>query len=324
MAKFLCICLSSTIQRSINFENLALTKVNRSKKYRIDASGKAVNSARVLSMMEKNCAKVLCPLGKENSALFVDLLKKDNVELSYIEIPGFTRECWTLLDTAAGTTTELVVSEPAENLCDGIALSAQEAAALEEIFLNNLKKLMSDCDAVLLAGSKPAVWSKNLYPKIAEIVNAAGKTFLADYWAEDLLNTISVAVPSIIKINDEEFCKTFGLEFSENAEEGGVYEKSLQEAICKKSAELNNIIIVTRGTKSTFAAKNGEFYSCPCQKVKAINTTACGDSFNSGFFWEYMNSGDFAKALEKGTWAAAQNAQCECPGALVTAVVTEQ
>ena len=53
MAKILCICLSSTIQRTINFNNIRLEKVNRSTSYRMDASGKALNSARVLSQLEK-------------------------------------------------------------------------------------------------------------------------------------------------------------------------------------------------------------------------------------------------------------------------------
>ena len=52
MARFLAICLSSTIQRTVVFENLALENVNRSKKYRMDASGQAVNSARILNELE--------------------------------------------------------------------------------------------------------------------------------------------------------------------------------------------------------------------------------------------------------------------------------
>ncbi len=308
MAKFLCICLSSTIQRSISFENLSLEKVNRSKKYRVDASGKAVNSARVLSQMQKGCAKLICPLGKENAQFFINLLKNDFVDLSYIEIPGFTRECWTLMDSLAGTTTELVVSEPASNL-NSQQITAQQAEILEKNLLDLIKSGVSDADAVLLAGSRPSFWSKNLYSEISKIVMSAGKVFLCDFWAEDLLSVIKTAIPTIIKINDEEFCKTF-LENSEQTED------SLKTAICQKSAELNNIIVVTRGTKDTFAANKGKFYSCPCQKVKAVNTTACGDSFNSGFLWEFMNSGDFEAALKKGTWAAACNAQNECPGAI--------
>ena len=107
----------------------------------------------------------------------------------------------------------------------------------------------------------------------------------------------------MIKINEEEFCKTFD-----------VCEDDLKTEITKKSAELQNMVVVTRGTDDTFAAKNGEFYSVPIEKVVPVNTTACGDSFNAGFLYEYANSGDFVAALEKGTWCAARNAERECPG----------
>ena len=52
MKKILCICMSSTIQRTVSFDAITLEKVNRSKHYRQDASGKAVNSARVLEQLE--------------------------------------------------------------------------------------------------------------------------------------------------------------------------------------------------------------------------------------------------------------------------------
>ena len=114
--KILCICLSSTIQRTIHFENLMISKVNRSKNYRQDASGKAVNSARVLNQLEQNCTTTLCPLGEKNLELFTTLAQKDGLSLKTLSIPGFTRECWTLLDDSANTTTELVVSEPVLSL----------------------------------------------------------------------------------------------------------------------------------------------------------------------------------------------------------------
>ena len=111
MKKILCICLSSTIQRTISFDSLALTKVNRSKHYRQDASGKAVNSARVLEQLQAGCSTVVCPLGEKNLTTFTDAAARDNLNLLYTTIPGLTRECWTLLDRTAGTTTELVVGE---------------------------------------------------------------------------------------------------------------------------------------------------------------------------------------------------------------------
>lgn len=300
MAKILCICLSSTIQRTINFKNIKLEHVNRSTNYRMDASGKALNSARVLSQLEKDCVQVVCPLGEKNSSLFLELAKKDELNLEYVTVPGFTRECWTLLDNSVGTTTEVVVGEPEIDF---------DVEFLEAELKNLISKKLDFCDAVLFAGSRPRCYSKNLVAQIAGLAVSKNKVFLADYHGDDLLQTLKVCVPHIIKINEEEFSQTFGLKEDFTSED-------LKDAIIKKSRELNNIIVVTRGSKNTYACDKGVFAECPIEKVKAVNTTACGDSFSAGFIYEYMSSCDFEKALKKGTWCASRNAELETPGAI--------
>ena len=239
MSKTVCICLSATIQKTIQFENLQLENVNRSKSYIKDASGKAINSARVLNQLEPQTATVVCPLGKQNANEFIELAEKDGINLAAVKIPGFTRECLTLLDTNKHTTTELVVSEPK---------SQEDYSTAEEELLFLARKEIEQADAVILAGSRPEIWSNELYPLIAKITKTAGKIFLADYCGKDLTETIAICTPDIIKINEEEFSKAFNLPpfFQEN---------DLKEFISLKSKELNNIIIVTRGTKPTFAAK---------------------------------------------------------------------
>ena len=302
MKKILCICLSSTIQRTISFDSLTLTKVNRSKKYRQDASGKAVNSARVLTQLEEGCATVVCPLGEKNLKTFTDDAARDNLNLLYTTIPGATRECWTLLDRTAGTTTELVVGEPVL-----VSDEDKKAVAAAEIkMLKVINDILPEVDAVLLAGSRPAIWSSDLYATISGMTQDAGKTFLADYIGQDLVKTLTTAVPQIIKINEEEFRATFP----------ELAALPLKDAILKKSEELQNIVVVTRGTEPTLAAVRSKYYECPTEKVAALNTTACGDSFNAGFLYEYVRSGDIEAALKKGTWCAARNAELEAPGAI--------
>ncbi len=295
MKKILCICLSSTIQRSVTFETVQLEHVNRSEHYVEHASGKAVNSARVLNQLEKGCVKIICPLGENNAQHFLNLAQKDGLDISYVTIPGSTRICWTLLDRTAGTTTEIVVGEPIEDI------SQQPEVKLLKLLVDFLPEI----DAVLLAGSRPNIWSKDLYAAIAGMTKDAGKIFLADFIGDDLQLTLKSVTPDIIKINDEEFEKTFGVESG-----------NLKTAITEKSRELQNMIVVTRGCDSTYAAKNGEFFECPAEVVKPVNTTACGDSFNAGFLHEYLNNGDFMKALQKGTWAASRNAESEIPGSI--------
>lgn len=301
--KILCICLSSTLQRTISFKELNLTQVNRSQHYRLDASGKAVNSARVLTQLEKGSATVVCPLGEKNLTAFTDAAARDELELCYVTIPGNTRECWTLLDRTAGTTTELVVGEPLlESDEDKKAVNAAEIKMLK--FINDA---LTQVDAVLLAGSRPKIWSDDLYATIAGMTKDAGKLFLADYTGEDMTKTLAASVPDIIKINEEEFRATFP----------EMESKPLDQAVTEKSRALNNIIVITRGTDSTFAADRGQFVECTTEKVSALNTTACGDSFNAGLLYEYLRTKDLATSLKKGTWCAARNAENEAPGSIV-------
>jgi 1-phosphofructokinase len=298
MPKILAVCLSATIQRTITFCNIALERVNRSEKYRIDASGKAVNAARVLNQLEDGCVVTVCSLGEKNADVFLDLAKCDNLKIVAIRIPGFTRECWTLLDRMRGTTTELVVSEPAA----GGEYSLQEQQLLSVIG-NHLEHI----DAVLFAGSRPVIWPGRLVVSIAQMAMKAGKLLLADYHGNDLVHTLEICTPQIIKINNEEFCSTFGLP-------PVITDDVLTEAISTQSRKLGNCIVVTRGTQATIAAEKGKVVIFPTEKVKAVNTTACGDSFSAGFLYEYLLSHNFETALAKGTWCAARNAERECPG----------
>ena len=300
MPKIVCICLSATIQKTVQFENLKLENVNRSKNYIKDASGKAVNSARVLNQLEPETASVVCPLGKQNADEFIALAEKDSINLAAVKISGFTRECLTLLDETKHSTTEIVVSEPKLQ---------EDYSAQEEELLFLARKEIEKAEAVILAGSRPDFWSEEICALIAKIAKNAGKIFLADYCGKDLNDTLEICVPDIIKINEQEFSRTFG--FSESAPE-----ETLKESISLKSMELRNIIIVTRGKKSTFAANNGIFAEFPAEKINPLNTTACGDSFNAGFLYEYLKTKDFQSALAKGTWCAARNAENLRPGSI--------
>ena len=294
MKKILCVCMSATYQRTVVFEKLALEKINRSHHYGLYASGKAVNTARVLAQLEKGSAVTVCPLGVQNSAEFIELAERDGLDLWYVDTPGKIRECWTLLDTSAGTTTELIAGEP---------VPQDDFSNAEIKLLKLITEKLDECDAMLVAGSRQGKWSNDIYAVLCGIALDKGKTVLADFIGDELKCALKTAVPSIVKINSDEFEATFGL-------------PATPENICAKSREYNNIFVITRGTDSTLAAARGDFFECPTLKVKAVNTIACGDSFNAGFLHEYLNTGDMQKALEKGTWCAAQNAMSEVPGSI--------
>lgn len=301
MSKFLCVGLSPSIQRTVSFDSVVKNSVNRSSEYRFDASGKAANSARVLNQLEKKSARLVCPLGLENISFFKKLAERDGLAVNPVEIPGRTRECWTLLDASDGGTTELVAEEPCVSSVFGEA---------EEKLFEIVRFEVKNADAVLVAGSSPASWKKETVPYIAKIVSQNKKVFLADYWGKTLLDTIEFCVPNIIKINEDEFLNTFGTKTSRS-------DGDFRHLVSDKSIELGCILVVTRGEKSTFAADKGNFVEFPVEKIKTVNTTASGDAFSAGFLYEYLKSKDFLKSLEKGTWCAARNAESKIPGSIL-------
>ena len=390
----LTVCLSSTLQKTVTFNKVSLTHVNRSTSYRLDASGKAVNTARVLDMLEPGVSLSLCPLGKENADLFLKLAEQDKLAVKTVMVPGFTRECLTLLDSSNHETTEIVVGEPAldfdrekaeqefmeilqkalsegtdpqveqegtgpygkkgTDLYDTDPQSKQEGTdpygkegtdpygkkgtkqkgtdpqlkqegtdpqSKQEGTDPQLKQEGTDpqddkaVQAVVLAGSRPAMWSEDFQARISKVVVDAGVILLADFCGKDLLRALELCTPQIIKINEEELCSTFGYEFP-------LPEDKLRLLISEKSKELKNVIVITRGTEETYAARNGVFYSHPVEKVVPVNTTACGDTFNAGFIYEYLKTldetgkADVQSALSKGTWCAARNAESEVPGTI--------
>lgn len=301
MPKFLCVGLSPSIQRTVSFDSVVKNSVNRSSEYRFDASGKAANSARVLNQLEKKSARLVCPLGAENISFFKKLAERDGLAVNPVEIPGRTRECWTLLDERDGGTTELVAEEPCVSSVFGEA---------EEKLFEIVRFEVKNVDAVLIAGSSPASWKKETVPYIAKIVSQNKKIFLADYWGKALLDTIEFCVPNIIKINEEEFLNTFGGRLP-------ISDGDFRHLVSDKSIELGCILVVTRGEKSTFAADKGNFVEFPVEKIKTVNTTASGDAFSAGFLYEYLKTKDFLKSLEKGTWCAARNAESKIPGSIL-------
>lgn len=404
MSSIVTLCLSAGIQKTISFDSLKTGAVNRSRSYIYDAAGKAVNSARVLvQLMEADDADrgradssafesaaankasgafkapaapdditLICPLGKKNADFFLQLAARDGLNPEAVLIPGYTRECCTLLDDATGEVTELVVEEPApegDAPVSDLLFTLRTALARASAF-GGLEDSASACQAssadkaattfktagalprtaLLYAGSRPAFWPQDVITQIALAAKKAGALFMADFRGNDLLSLLNASAkpaltPDIIKINEAEFRETFmctqdtDKTGKTDAPAGNNSEKAqpaaaagsekaagcaastddagdLAAAICEKSRELGNILVVTRGADSTLAADRGTLYECASEKVHAVNTIGCGDSFNAGFLYEYMTSGNVEMALKKGTWCAARNAGQLSPGTI--------
>lgn len=325
MNKILTLCLSAGIQKTIEFSKICLDKVNRSLNYRFDIAGKAVNSARVLAQLAekfenhlsedeiKQNITLICPLGEKNLNFWEELSKKEKFTQKNVLIPGFTRECCTLIERESGRVTELVVEEPKiqdENQKD----KTQELLSLLECEL--AKKSPNKPDVLLVAGSVPNYWDTNIMGEIAKIAKNNDVLLMADFKGKTLSNLIPAFIPNIIKINKEEFLETFYPEIfgQENLKCDII---KLQELICQQSQNLENIIIVTDGANDTILSNKGKCFIGKTEKISVKNTIGCGDSFNAGFLYEFLKSQNLEKALKMGTFAASRNAESLAPGSIL-------
>ena len=353
MKKIVMLCLSAGIQKTISFECFTPGEVNRSKSYRYDASGKAINSARVLMQLvdkigsgEANSpatgkdssaagedssaasVSVVCPLGERNKDFFLEMARSDGLNVKVVPIPGFTRECCTLLDGKSGQMTELVVEEPVLE-CDSAPYEEKLMNLLRaELGLDGGTSFEADntqkADALLFSGSRPPFWSAGIIKRIAAAAKDNDILFMADFRGNDLLSILDEYTPDIIKINEDEFWATFGTTSPATSGDGSMDsasfaanpEEQLSRAITETSRRLNNIVVVTRGSKPTLAAEKGTPYHSMSERVKAVNTIGCGDAYNAGFLYEYLATKDMEKSLEKGKWCASRNAESLRPGVL--------
>ncbi len=64
-------------------------------------------------------------------------------------------------------------------------------------------------------------------------------------------------------------------------------------------------VLLTLGEKGSILKNQGKIYIVPAYRVKAIDTTAAGDTFCGAFIAEYMRKQDYVKALKFATAASA-------------------
>lgn len=69
-------------------------------------------------------------------------------------------------------------------------------------------------------------------------------------------------------------------------------------------------VVVKRGDNGVYAInKENEEVKIPAFKCEAVDTTAAGDSFNSGFLYSYLKGYDLAKSCTIANWVASRSVQ---------------
>ena len=302
---FLTVCLSPTLQKTLRFSSIIPGTVNRSIVHRLDVSGKGINVSRVLTQLTKKVTH-LTQLGGVTRPLFLDLCREDSLAVEWVESNSPIRYCYTVINGADGSVTELVEnSDPVGEGTGGRILEKFDA-------------LLPGCRCLIISGTKAAGFSDDVIPLMVQRAKKKDVTVILDIREKDLIESLRHG-PDIIKPNLAEFAVTFAPDLLK----GNVLpedESAVKSRISAVAAELCKKyrcrIILTRGEQSVWAADGGDFFEIDCTAVKPLNSTGSGDAFTAGLASALENGADFSAAITEGIRCGTLNALCLKPGSI--------
>ncbi len=287
----LCVGGTPAMQRTLSFERLVPGEVNRATEVRVTASGKAANAARVAATLG-GPALLVSFLGGDSGRFVAEKLDKEGVRRDAVWTDTPTRTCATLLHDG-GEVTELVE--------EAGAVSAKDAAALEEIARRRLPEARTLC----LIGSLPSGVPEDLYARLVEAANEAGIPALVDAQKAPLLEALA-ARPFIVKPNLEEAVATLGLPDDSTAGDAAV--ALVGEAGARWA-------MVSEGSEgSVLADDSGRTWRVSSPRLEAVNPIGSGDSLAAGLLHSLSRGASVPEAAAFGTACAAANVLTETSG----------
>jgi fructose-1-phosphate kinase PfkB-like protein len=310
--RFLCVCLNPVIQNTLVYERLDTGEVNRSSEYRLDASGKGVNVARVLAQTGRD-ATYLTQLGGPTRDWFLSMCLSDGLSVRWVESNSEIRVCTTVIDRSkdggSGGATELV--QEARNVERGTG--ARVLSAYEEE--------LSSCAAVIFSGTKAPGFPEDMIPKMARLAAERGKSLILDIKGADLVASLPFR-PLVAKPNLEELLQTYAPDEAHAMRDGKVpSDASLRDLVFSIGKEYKEkwgtCLVVTRGAKPTLYWDGSALREYQGPVVKAYNPIGSGDSFTAGLATTLVEGGSLPEAVAEGSRLGALNAQRLKPGSIL-------
>lgn len=296
----LTVCLNPTFQSTMVFDSFTQGEVNRCLEHYLDASGKGMNCARIVSQLGAKSA-LLTHLGGPRKDEMISLCSRDAVEIIHTDSASAIRTCTTII--AKGTCTELVQNPEAVGQgCE---------AAIRELFSEAIQR----AEALIICGTRAPGYSKGLYSDFVKEAKEAGKFVLLDIKGDDLLSCLPHH-PDVIKPNFSEFVETF---FGEKVPEQGK-NTALIARVQAKTASLQNEYgcksVISRGKHDLLLFDHGPT-SVEIEQAEVVNSIGCGDTLSASLTLALLEGHSLQQAARIATNHATKQAKTIHPGSLV-------
>jgi tagatose 6-phosphate kinase len=285
----LCLGLSPTVQRTLLFDRFVPGRVNRAKQTVITASGKAVNVARVISLLG-GAPHLVQIVGGDSGRYIADSLETQGIAHTSVTVQNnaATRTCVTIL-APNQSTTEIV--EEVSPITDLDIVAVRSAA----------RPLLPHSRALCLSGSFPAGVPVRFYADLVHEANSLGVITVVDAQKAPLSEALTEK-PFLVKPNVDEAFATLG--FTRTGDDTADATRAVQ-ALQKAGSTW---ALVSMGKAGSLLGGEGHLWHVTPPNVDAVNAIGSGDSLTAGLVYAHIREGKTVpEAVVFGTACAAAN-----------------
>jgi 1-phosphofructokinase family hexose kinase len=293
MKKILCLGLTPALQRTLLFDALTINEVNRARLVIESAAGKALNTARALSVLSMPVQ--VAGLNGGATGRKIDLfLKAYGVESVQTSMKANTRICTTLLDQQHSSITELVEEAPNPG-----------ATSLQHFMRDNLERIC-DASALVISGTLPPFVAETFYLPFVREAHRQGIPVIIDSHKAPLLHVLSER-PLLAKLNRQELATTFKREITR--------EQQILSCMKELIARGAQNVVITQGEKPTYLmTRNGKYWRLtPPKLAQVINPIGSGDCTTAGIVCKLLKRRPLPEAIAFGLACGTANVTTQTP-----------
>ncbi len=265
----------------VKVNNLKLGAVNRTNSERLAVGGKGVNVALELNELGDDVLALGFIAGFTGREICNEM-DKTGLRHDFIAVEGRSR-----ISVKIKSMTETDINGAGPEI----------STAKVRLLIEKLKGSLKAGDMVIICGSVPPSVPDTVYADIIDgLRDINGVEFVVDAYGRLLTETLRYK-PFLIKPNLYELCEIFSAPTNLDTKQIAAYARKLQERGAR------NVIVSLGSEGAVMVSETNQNMYVRAAKGQLVNSVGAGDCMVAGFIHEYLNTGNYFKALNFATAA---------------------
>ncbi len=275
------ITFNPSLDYYLKVNNIKRGAVNRAAGEKLIPGGKGINVSLALKELGNDTMAMGFVAGFTGKAILAEINER-GLKNQFIEVEGQTR-----INVKIKSVAETDING------EGAFVRPSDVSAL----IRKLKKNLHGGDWIILSGSVPSSLPKTAYSDfLDELKPPKGVNIVVD--ASDGLLTESLRhKPFLIKPNIFELCEVFGIPHTLDIR------KITECAAQLQKLGARNVIVSMGADGAVMVTETDQSMYVRAARGQLVNSVGAGDTMVAGFIHEYINTGNYFKALNFATAA---------------------